>query len=191
MEIGLYFGSFNPVHHGHLIIASHVANNTSCKQIWFVVSPHNPLKDKKTLLNEYNRLHLVNVAIEGEENRFKATDIEFRLPKPSYTINTLVYLKEKYPNYTFSIIMGGDSFENLPKWKNYEKIIADYKIYVYQRPGTEIKGEIAQNVEFLNAPLIEISSTAIRKMVQQGNSIRYLVPDSVLQEIKSSGYYKY
>src|SRR6201987_1840618 len=121
MNIGLFFGSFNPIHIGHLIIANHVAQETDLNQVWFVVSPQNPLKASGSLLNEYHRLHLVKVAIE-EENKLRASDIEFHLPKPSYTVDTLAYLKEKFPQHQFSIIMGSDSFSNLINWKNYEVI---------------------------------------------------------------------
>src|SRR6516165_2550772 len=134
MKIGLYFGSFNPVHHGHLIIANYVLQNSDLNQVWFVVSPQNPLKPTAGLLNEYHRLFLVNAAIEGEIN-LKASDIEFKLPKPSYTIDTLTYLAEKYPQHEFAVIMGSDSFQNLPQWKNHKLILANYPIYVYQRSG--------------------------------------------------------
>src|SRR2546423_1274394 len=136
MEIGLYFGSFNPIHTGHLIIANHIINETDLQRIWFVVSPQNPFKKSDTLLNEYDRLNLVQKAIEGD-SRLKASDIEFSLPRPSYTIHTLAYLKEKYPNYTFSLIMGSDGFQNLGNWKNAEVIIANYRIIIYKRQGFE------------------------------------------------------
>jgi nicotinate-nucleotide adenylyltransferase len=122
MKIGLYFGSFNPIHIGHLIVGNHVANNTDLQQVWFVVSPQNPLKPSAALLNEYHRLHLVRLAVE-EEPRLKASDVEFKLPKPSYTIDTLTYLQEKYPQHEFSIIIGSDSFQNLSKWKNFELLL--------------------------------------------------------------------
>ena len=125
MKIGLYFGSFNPIHNGHLIIANHILNETALKKIWFVVSPQNPLKKSDTLLNSYDRLHLVKKAIEND-NRLWATDIEFHLPKPSYTVTTLTYLTEKHPDHEFSIIIGSDSFQNLHRWKNYETIVRHY-----------------------------------------------------------------
>ena len=136
MKIGLYFGSFNPIHHGHLIIANFVLQNSDLDQVWFIVSPQNPLKPSAGLLNEYHRLFLVNIAIEGE-NKLKASDIEFKLPRPSYTIDTLTYLQEKYPQHEFSIIMGSDSFQNLPNWKNYQQILKNFPIYVYIRSGHE------------------------------------------------------
>jgi nicotinate-nucleotide adenylyltransferase len=189
MKIGLYFGSFNPIHHGHLIIAKHILEHTSLQQVWFVVSPQNPLKHSNGLLNEYHRLHLVNLAIEGEPD-FKATDIEFRLPKPSYTIDTLTYLREKYPSHEFTVLMGSDSFENLPKWKNHEQLLKNYNIVVYERPGHPVQLPVPQQVTVLKAPLLEISATHIRQSIKNHKSIRFLVPDSVKQEIDRNGYYK-
>jgi nicotinate-nucleotide adenylyltransferase len=189
MNIGLYFGSFNPIHIGHLIIGSFIANNEEVDQVWFVVSPQNPFKTSAMLLNEYHRLHLVQLAIEGDP-LLRASDIEFKLPRPSYTIDTLVYLSEKYPQHTFSVIIGSDSYQNLPKWKNTEIILRDYSIYVYQRPAFEQKQAKEKNVRFLTAPLLDISATSIRKAVQEGKSIRYLVPEKVREEIERNNYYK-
>jgi nicotinate-nucleotide adenylyltransferase len=189
MYVGLYFGSFNPVHNGHLIIAQHILNETNLDQVWFVVSPQNPFKQQKHLLNEYDRLHLVNLAIE-KSTQLKAVDIEFRLPKPSYTINTLMYLKEKYPQHLFSIIMGSDSLQNLDQWKNADQIMENYPVYVYTRPGFENKQEKVSNLIQIKAPLLEISATHIRELIQSGKSIRYLVPDAVCDEIETAGYYK-
>jgi nicotinate-nucleotide adenylyltransferase len=189
MKIGLYFGSFNPVHVGHLIIASHFLNSTDVTQVWFIVSPHNPLKKSSSLLNEYHRLHLVKCAIEGE-NKLKASNIEFKLPKPSYTIDTLTYLKEKHPEHEFAVIMGSDSYCNIDKWKNYKQLTRDYSIYIYRRPGFET-GELTDtNIRVIDAPLLEISSTQIRKLINEGKSIRYLVPDVVKEEIERNNYYK-
>lgn len=189
MKIGLYFGSFNPVHNGHLIIAQHFLNQTELSQIWLVVSPQNPFKQQKHLLNEYDRLHLVNIALEKSQN-LKAIDIEFRLPKPSYTINTLVYLKEKHPQHEFAIIMGSDSLQNLDQWKNADQIMEAYPIYVYERPGFAVKNEKVKQLFSLSAPLLEISATHIRELIQKGKSIRYLVPEIVCDEIENAGYYK-
>lgn len=189
MKVGLYFGSFNPVHNGHLIIAQHFLNETELSQIWLVVSPQNPFKQQKHLLNEYDRLHLVNLAIEKLQT-LKAIDIEFRLPKPSYTINTLAYLKEKHPQHEFAIIMGSDSLQNLDQWKNADQIMEDYTIYVYERPGFAVKNEKVKKLISLSAPLLEISATHIRELIQKGKSIRFLVPDSVCDEIENAGYYK-
>ena len=189
MKIGLYFGSFNPIHVGHLIIGNHILNQGEVDRIWFVVSPLNPFKESATLLNEYDRLHLVQKAIEADP-RLKASDIEFSLPKPSYTIHTLAYLTEKYPEHTFSIIMGSDGFENLDKWKNPETIIKNHQIIIYKRPGFEVHNKLNADITIMNAPLLEISSTHIRDLVKSGKSIKYLVPPSVEEEILASGLYK-
>ncbi len=189
MKIGLYFGSFNPVHVAHLIIANHILNETDIERVWFVVSPQNPFKTESSLLNEYHRLHLVNLATEND-NRIKASDIEFGLPKPSYTTATLAYLKEKNPEHEFSIIMGSDSFQNLHKWKNYEVIARDYDVYVYLRPGFEITNHVNAKLHIVDAPLLQLSATQVRKYIKEGKSIRYLVPENVREEIERGGYYK-
>jgi nicotinate-nucleotide adenylyltransferase len=189
MEIGLYFGSFNPIHTGHLIIASYAKHTTSLQQVWLVVSPHNPLKASSTLLNEYDRMHLVNKAVEGDEF-IKVSDIEFRLPKPSFTVDTLTALQEKYPKHTFSIIMGSDSFTNLTRWKNYEYLIQNYKIYVFKRHGFDIETDLGANLEIIQAPLLDISATDIRSFIKKGIPVKYMVPDAVVVEIEKNGYYK-
>ena len=189
MNIGLYFGSFNPIHIGHLIIANHVLNETSINKIWFIVSPQNPFKESKTLLNEFDRLHLVRLATQ-DDNRIKCSDIEFNLPKPSYTSNTLAFLSEKYPEHQFSIIMGSDSYQNLDKWKNYETIINNYSIYVYKRVGYEIKRTFDKEAVVLTAPIIQISASQIREYIRSAKSIRYLVPEIVREEIESRKFYK-
>lgn len=190
MKVGLYFGSFNPIHHGHLIIANFILQSTDLDQVWFIVSPHNPLKPSSNLLNEYHRLFLVQLAIEGE-NKLRASDIEFKLPKPSYTVTTLTYLREKFPQQSFAIIMGSDSFQNLDKWKNHTHILGNYPIYVYVRPGHEqISAYSNANIHILKAPLLEISATHIRKNIKEGKSIRYLVPEKVMDEIERNGYYR-
>ena len=189
MNIGLYFGSFNPIHIGHLIIANHVLNETDLQRIWFVVSPQNPFKSSASLLNEYDRLHLVQKAIEGDD-RLKASKIEFALPKPSYTSHTLTYLTEKYRSHNFSVIMGSDSYENLPRWKNAEAITSNYPIIVYRRPGFNVGHSEGDPIRIMDAPLLEISATHIRELIQQGKSIKYLVPNAVENEIEKSGFYK-
>jgi nicotinate-nucleotide adenylyltransferase len=189
MNIGLYFGSFNPIHIGHLIIANHVLNETSINKIWFIVSPQNPFKESKTLLNEFDRLHLVRLATQ-DDNRIKCSDIEFNLPKPSYTSNTLTFLSEKYPEHQFSLIMGSDSYQNLDKWKNYETIINNYPVYVYKREGHEIKKSFDKEAVILNAPIIQISASQIREHIRSAKSIRYLVPEIVREEIESRKFYK-
>jgi len=189
MNIGLYFGSFNPIHIGHLIIANHVLNETSINKVWFIVSPQNPFKESKTLLNEFDRLHLVRLATQ-DDNRIKCSDIEFNLPKPSYTSSTLTFLSEKYPEHQFSIIMGSDSYQNLDKWKNYETIINNYPVYVYKREGHEIKKTFDKEAVILNAPIIQISASQIREHIKSAKSIRYLVPEIVREEIESRKFYK-
>lgn len=189
MKIGLYFGSFNPIHIGHLVIASHILNETDLQKIWFVVSPQNPFKPSEALINEYDRLHLVRKAVESDP-RLKAVDIEFSLPKPSYTVHTLAYLREKYPEHQFQIIMGSDSYQNLPKWKNAEIIIANYPVIIYKRPGFEVEKLYNESNKVLDAPLLQISATHIRELIKSGKSIKYLVPPSVEEEIEKSGLFK-
>lgn len=191
MKIGLYFGSFNPVHNGHLIIANYMLQYAGLDQVWFVVSPQNPFKLSSGLLNEYQRLHLVRIAVEGE-NAIKASDIEFSLPKPSYTIDTLTYLEEKYPKQQFCIIMGSDSLQNLEKWKSGELIMKRYPIYVYERPGFPVDEHKKNNpnVHLTKTPMLEISASLIRKMIREGKSIRFFVPDHVNEEILKGRYYK-
>ncbi len=189
MEIGLFFGSFNPIHIGHLIIANYVLNLTEVREVWFVVSPHNPFKQNEDLLGEQYRLSLVQKAISGNK-KLKAVDIEFKLSRPSYTVNTLLYLKEKYPRQKFSMIMGSDSFQALAKWKDYEQIISQYPLFVYTRPGFEVQNEINARLTILKTPLLGISSTEIRDLIKNGRSIRYLVPDAVRKEIKKNKYYR-
>lgn len=189
MNIGLYFGSFNPVHYGHLIIANHILNDTNLEKIWFVVSPQNPFKSNATLLNEYDRLHLLNVATE-DDLRVKILDIEFSLPKPSYTSITLAHLQEKNPQHNFSIIMGSDSFQNLHKWKNADYIIRNYPVFVYLRPGFEVKDTLNAKLTIVDAPLLQITATQIRHLIKDGKSIRYMVPEKVREEIEKGNYYK-
>jgi len=188
MKIGLYFGSFNPIHLGHLIIGNGVLNLTDLQRIWFIVSPQNPLKNSKTLLNEYHRLHLVRLAIE-DNNKFKASDAEFKLPRPSYTIDTLTYLKEKYKEHEFNIVMGSDSFQNISRWKNYNQVLA-HPIIIYTRPGFEAKTNHSNHKILSEIQLLDISSTSIRKLINEGKSVKYLVPDKVLEEIEACGYYR-
>jgi len=188
MNIGLYFGSFNPIHIGHLIIANHVLNELNIDKIWFVISPLNPFKNSSNLMNEYERFYLVQKAIEHDV-RLKASDIEFSLPKPSYTVHTLTYLVEKYPEHSFSIVMGSDGFQNLDKWKNSEVIIEKYPIIIYKRPGFEVDNKLNAKITILHAPLLEISSTHIRELMKTRKSIKYLVPTSIEEEILASGFF--
>lgn len=189
MHIGLFFGSFNPIHIGHLIVANHVIEHTEIDKLWFVVSPHNPLKDSNSLLNEYDRLHLVRLGIE-DNTKFRASNIEFKLSKPSYTIDTLTYLSEQFPLEKFSIIMGGDSFQNIHRWKNYEVLLKNYPVIIYNRPGFEVKETYGADITTVDAPLLDISATFIRKQVRAGKSIKYLVPDSVEEYIVANNYFK-
>lgn len=190
MKIGLFFGSFNPIHTGHLFIANHIAHYTNLDEVWLVVSPQNPFKKKADLLSEYDRLHLVNIAIEGNE-KLRACDIEFSLPKPSYTIDTLVYLKEKYPNHEFSLIMGGDNLPTLHKWKSADVLMKDYTIYVYNRPGTDLMNtDYVNNIKILETPQILLSASYIREQLKNNKPITYLVPKEVERYIIEMGWYK-
>ena len=190
MQVGLFFGSFNPVHVGHMIIAVHMLNESTLDQVWFVVSPLNPFKKKKSLAKDSDRLHLVNLAI-GDAHNLRASNIEFGLPQPSYTIDTLAYLHEKHPSYSFALIMGGDNLPTLPKWKNYEKLLRDYTIYVYERPRYDL-GPLAkhENIIIAEAPLLDISASYIRHCIKTGKSIRYMVPDAVFDYISGSNMYR-
>jgi nicotinate-nucleotide adenylyltransferase len=170
MKIGLYFGTFNPIHIGHLIIANHLAEHTDLEQIWMVVTPHNPHKKKSSLLDDYHRLHMVRLATESYP-KIQASDIEFKLPQPNYTVHTLAYLQEKYPQHTFSLIMGEDNLHSLHKWKNHEIILQNHEIYVYPRVHRDLSTEtltiLEGSIHKINAPVIEISSTFIRDCVCQ------------------------
>ena len=190
MHIGLFFGSFNPVHVGHMIIANHLAQHTDLDEIWMVVSPHNPLKEKKSLAGNHDRLHLVRLAI-GNNPKIRPSDIEFGLPVPSYTVDTLAYLKEQHPNKVFSLIMGGDNLGSFHKWKNYEFLLENHKIFVYSRPNYDL-GAYADHpaVVLVEAPLLQISASYIRKMIKEGKSIQYLVPDAVYEELLYSSLYR-
>jgi nicotinate-nucleotide adenylyltransferase len=188
MKIGLFFGSFNPIHNGHLIIANHILNESDIDKVWLVVSPQNPFKNADSLLNNYDRLHLASKAIENDL-RIKASDIEFHLPKPSYTVTTLAYLKEKYPEHEFVIIIGSDSFQNLSKWKNFEMIVNSYQLIIYERPGFEISNSLGAKISVMNAPLLEISATYIRDLIKKNKSIKYLVPENIEEEIKTNRFY--
>ncbi len=190
MKVGLFFGSFNPVHTGHMIIANFMAYHTDLQQVWLVVSPQNPLKPASSLANDYDRLHMVQLAI-GENTKLRACNIEFSLPKPSYTIDTLLYLHEKHPEHEFVLIMGGDNLATLHKWKNYGKILDQYTIYVYKRPTYDL-GPIAlhDKIKIVEAPLLDLSATFIRENIKKGLSVQYLVPEPVYEYLRGSSMYK-
>ncbi|HJX71482.1 MAG TPA: nicotinate (nicotinamide) nucleotide adenylyltransferase [Bacteroidales bacterium] len=189
MNIGLYFGSFNPVHVGHLAIANYMVEFTDIDQLWFIVSPQNPFKKKETLLNDFERYDMVELAI-GNDDRFRVSDIEFRLPKPSYTIDTLTYLQEQFPRNVFSLIIGSDNLPTFNQWKNYQLIEGNYKRYVYPRRGSEnIDPQRDRNVEMVKAPVIEISSSFIRDAIRLGKDIRYFLPDKVYDYILKMNLY--
>ena len=190
MHIGLFFGSFNPVHVGHMVLANYMVEFTDIEKVWFVVSPHNPLKNKKSLLDQNQRLHMVNLAI-GDSDLFKSNNIEFGLSQPSYTINTLAHLNEKYPQHTFSLIIGQDNLSSFHKWKNYEEIIKQYKLYVYPRPNVEASDlDLHKNVVMTNAPLIEISSTFIRNALLEKKNVSCFVPAPVWNYMDEMSFYK-
>ncbi|MBD3582063.1 nicotinate (nicotinamide) nucleotide adenylyltransferase [Flavobacterium selenitireducens] len=194
MKVGLYFGTFNPIHVGHLIIANHMAEFTDLDQVWMVVTPHNPLKKKSTLLDDYTRLELVRLATEDYPN-LKPTDIEFKLPQPNYTINTLAHLEEKFPNHEFSLIMGQDNIESIHKWKNYQVILERYPILVYPRipSGNEpmdnhtIEG---RKIDWVDAPVVEISSTFIRNSIKEKKFVKALLPEKVWEYIDHNNLYR-
>jgi nicotinate-nucleotide adenylyltransferase len=200
MRIGLYFGTYNPIHVGHLIIANHMAERDDLDQVWLVVTPQNPLKVNQNLLADYHRLALVKIAIDDNFN-LRASDIEFSLSKPSYTVETLAHLKEKYPQHEFALIMGEDNLRTLHKWKNYEVILDKHKIFVYPRPltleelenkTTAARAEIAQhpNIVMTESPVMQISSTHIRQLVKSEKSIQYLVVESVMKYIDEMNFYR-
>jgi len=189
-KIGLFFGSFNPIHMGHLIIANIMAENTDLNKVWFVVSPQNPLKPSKGLLHEFDRYDMVKAAI-ADNYKLEVSDAEFHLPKPSYTIHTLAYLKEKHPTKEFKVIVGGDNLENFSKWKNHEEILTQFGLYVYRRPGvTNTELERHAQVQMIEAPLLDISATYIRACIKNNKSIRYLVPEPVEQLIRLKNFYQ-
>ena len=191
MKIGLYFGTFNPIHVGHLIIANHLAENSDLDQIWMVVTPHNPLKKKSTLLDDYHRLEMVHLATK-DFPKIKPSDIEFKLSQPNYTVNTLVHLLEKYPNYEFALIMGEDNLNSLQKWKNYEYILQNHSIYVYPRiQNLEIDAQFKNHpkIKKIDAPIIELSSTFIRDSIKNKKNIVPMLPKEVWEYIDHNLFY--
>ncbi|HKL08202.1 MAG TPA: nicotinate (nicotinamide) nucleotide adenylyltransferase [Bacteroidales bacterium] len=190
MNIGLFFGSFNPIHIGHLAIANYIVEFGDLDEIWLIVSPHNPLKKEETLLDETQRLKMVQLAL-SDNSKIKPSTVEFNLPKPSYTIDTLNYLSDKYPDKQFKIILGTDNFKSFHQWKNYKKILANYDILVYPRAGYDI-GEYKNypNISLIDAPLMEISSSFIRKSLQIGKNVQYFLPCGISDYIKTNHLYK-
>jgi nicotinate-nucleotide adenylyltransferase len=190
MKIGLFFGSFNPIHIGHMAIAQYMTQHTDLDKIWMVVSPQNPMKEKKSLLDQHHRLSMVRIACE-EDQTIEGSNIEFSLPMPSYTSDTLVYLEEKYPDNEFALIIGGDNLDSFHKWKNYEHIIENYSIYVYPRPNT--KGSILEghkNLQLTKAPLMDISSEFIRKCIKEKRKVNYFLPEKIWSYIDEMNFYK-
>ncbi|ATA92346.1 nicotinate (nicotinamide) nucleotide adenylyltransferase [Capnocytophaga canimorsus] len=190
-KIGLFFGSFNPIHIGHLIIANHLVEHSDMDELWLVVTPQNPFKEKKSLLDNYHRLEMVHRAVEAYP-KIRPSDIEFRLPQPNYTINTLMYLEEKFPNYTFSLIMGEDNLKSFYKWKNYEQILANYHLYIYPRISEGNLPDIFlnhPNIKFIQAPIIELSATFIRQEIKEKRNVKPLLPEKVWQYIDQMGHY--
>ena len=196
-KIGLFFGSFNPIHIGHLILANYILEHSDMQELWFVVSPQNPFKEKKSLLNDHNRLDMVQLAIKNYP-KMRASNVEFSLPTPSYTIDTLTYLQEKHPDYSFSLIMGEDNLGSLHKWKNYELLLQNYQVIVYPRifgedisssPNvTQLKNH--HNIHKIDAPIIELSATEIRDMIKSGKNVRPMLPPEVFEYLDGSSFYK-
>jgi nicotinate-nucleotide adenylyltransferase len=190
LKIGLYFGSFNPIHIGHLAIANYIRITTDLNQIWFVVSPQNPFKKKKSLLADFQRIEMINIAI-GDSPFYKSSNIEFNLPKPSRTIDTLTYLYDKYPNHEFSLIMGSDNLVSFQKWKNYKEILKNYKIYLYPRPEVPTSQfDSHPAILKIDAPLIEISSSFIRESIKNKKDMEFFLPTGVWEYIKEMHFYE-
>lgn len=192
-KVGLFFGSFNPIHIGHLILANYILENSDMEELWFVVSPHNPFKEKKSLLSDHNRLDMVQLALKNYP-KMRASNVEFALPKPSYTIDTLTYLRERYPDYSFALIMGEDNLENLGKWKNAETLVKNHHIIVYPRVFTRSESpdefQRHENISLVKAPVIEISATEIRAMIKVGKNVRPMLPPEVFEYLDGSAFYK-
>jgi nicotinate-nucleotide adenylyltransferase len=192
MKIGLYFGTFNPIHIGHLIIANHVAEYSGVDQVWMVVTPHNPLKKKDTLLDDYQRLQLVFLATE-DYPKIKPSDFEFKLEQPNYTVNTLAHLQDQFPQHEFSLIMGEDNLRTFHKWKNYEVILQNYDVFVYPRMSTEAENHALKNhpkIHLIDAPVVEISATFIRENIKNKKNVQPLLPSKVWEYIDHNNFYK-
>ncbi|MBS1544564.1 MAG: nicotinate-nucleotide adenylyltransferase [Bacteroidetes bacterium] len=189
-KIGLFFGSFNPIHMGHMIIANIMAEHTDLSRVWFIVSPQNPFKPSKGLLHEFDRFDMVKAAI-ADNYKLEVSDVEFHLPRPSYTIDTLTVLKERHPQHEFRVILGSDNLNGFERWKNHEQILNHFGLYVYRRPESGVAAVSSHpNVQFVEAPMLEISATYIRQCIWDNKSIRYLVPEAVEQMIRLKNFYK-
>lgn len=192
-KVGLFFGSFNPIHIGHLILANYILENSNMEELWFVVSPQNPFKEKKSLLNDYNRLEMVELSIK-KYPKMRASNVEFSLPQPSYTIDTLTYLKEKYPNHSFALIMGEDNLKHLHKWKNADLLINQHQIIVYPRvySGKMEDSDYLQheNITLIDAPIIELSASKIREMIKEKKNVRPMLPPEVFDYLDASNFYQ-
>lgn len=195
MKVGLYFGTFNPIHIGHLIIANHLAENSDLEQIWLVVTPHNPLKKKSTLLDDYHRLEMVHLATR-DYPKLKPSDIEFKLPQPNYTVNTLAHLQEKFPQNEFALIMGEDNLNSLQKWKNFEVILQNHEVYVYPRITAEPQPMLSfleifkAKIHTIDAPIVEISSTFIRNAIKEKKNVNPMLPEKVADFIEHNLFYR-
>jgi len=189
-QVGLFFGSFNPIHVGHLIIANHIVQNSPLQEIWFVVSPQNPFKTKSSLLDERQRLYMVNLAVE-DNYQLRSSSVEFDLPVPSYTVDTLAYLQEKHPADQFSLLMGSDNLDSIEKWKNYNVIIERHALYVYHRPGYDAdRWKNMPNIHFPEAPQLLVSASFIREQIQAGRSVQYLLTEPVYRYVQEMNFYK-
>ncbi len=192
MKIGLYFGTFNPIHVGHLIIANHLAENSDLDQVWMMVTPHNPHKEKNTLLADAHRLEMVHLATENF-TKIKPSDFEFKLPQPNYTVNTLARLQEKHPTYNFALIMGEDNLNSFHKWKNYEVILQNHDIFVYPRLNSELIDSQFINhpkIHKINSPIIELSSTFIRENIKNGKNVSPMLPEKVWEYVDRNNCYR-
>lgn len=190
IKTGLFFGSFNPIHQGHLMIANYMVEFTDITQVWFIVSPHNPLKEKDSLLADHHRLAMANIAVE-DDHRFRASNIEFHLPQPSYTIDTLTYLSGKYPEKEFVLICGSDNLPTFSKWKNYQELLDRYYLYIYPRQDTEPSPfDGHPHIHFTQAPLIQISSSFIRQGINEGRNLRQFLPEKVWKYLTEMHFYE-
>jgi nicotinate-nucleotide adenylyltransferase len=192
MKVGLFFGTFNPIHVGHLIIANHLAENSDLDQIWMVLTPLSPFKVKQSMLDNYQRLEMVHLATK-DYTTIRPSDIEFNLPQPNYTVNTLAYLKEKFPEHQFALIMGEDNLKSFHKWKNYEVILEEHEMYCYPRISNgkvETQFDNHPNIHHVSAPIIELSSTLIRSQIKSGNNVRPMLPENVWKYLDEMNFYK-